>query len=200
MVLPENVDYVGWAAVKDLRGFDPEELADLFKSYGIRCRVYEGKLLTENNRTAERTINVLYDAKHYPKWFQVKQALKVAGKALLWYFGRLMCYAGQHEWTCDAFEGKKPAPGTDILEVLNGYAKMYCQYCGVESVPGWWKYKEKMEKYGICTLEEWNEAMNISVVEKKKAPKKSEAQNKKKKFKTESTEVALPLIQRKITW
>lgn len=136
MILLENVDYVGWAAVKGLRGFDPEELANLFKSSGIRSVVYKGQLLTEDSRTAERMINVLYDAKHHTKLYLVKQWLRKAGRAILWGFSRLMCCMGNHEWTCDAIEGKKidPAEMKDLSALLNGYAKMYCKYCKTESV------------------------------------------------------------------
>ena len=136
MILPENVNYVGWSEVKDLRGFDPDELADLFKSYGIKCEVYEGKLITENSRTAERTINLLYDAKHHPRLYRLKQLLKAASDAFFWFFHRyLLCYNNYHVWTSDAMEGKQPPPEDmrSAQDFLNGYAKMYCKYCKVES-------------------------------------------------------------------
>ena len=65
-------------------------------------------------------------------------------------------------------------------------------------VPGWWHYQKKMEKYGICTLEEWN--AELGKPEKNIAPNEMTPEFKKtdEKIVMKKTEVAAPRINRKI--
>ena len=48
---------------RDLQGFDPKELAELFKAYGIKCEPLRNSILIENAEEAKKIIKELKKAK-----------------------------------------------------------------------------------------------------------------------------------------
>lgn len=38
---------------------------------------------------------------------------------------KILCFLGEHKWTCDAEKGIEPIKGQDFRD----YATMYCDYC-----------------------------------------------------------------------
>lgn len=45
--------------VKDLKGFDPGDLAKLFKAYGVKCEPLKDSILVDNVKEAKRIIQML---------------------------------------------------------------------------------------------------------------------------------------------
>jgi hypothetical protein len=110
--------------ITELHGFDSQTLEDLLTNYGIRCEVLRDSIFVEDKAETERVLKLLV----------LLRELKKVGRSLSWCIGRLMCFFGYHEWTCDAEKGIKPTPEqSENLATHLKYAKMYCQYCGVES-------------------------------------------------------------------
>lgn len=132
MTLAENASLTGLKEITELHGFDSQTLKDLLTNYGIRCEVLRDSIFVEDKVEAEKVLKLLV-LKLIPMYRQ-RQLLKKVGRSLSWCVGRLMCFFGHHEWTCDAEQGIKPTPeqSKDLATFLK-YAKMYCRYCKVES-------------------------------------------------------------------
>lgn len=137
----ENASLTGLKEITELHGFDSQTLKDLLTNYGIRCEVLRDSIFVEDKAETERVLKLLVLSRDEPEkvlklipMYRQRQLLKKVGRSLSWCIGRLMCFFGSHEWTCDAEKGIKPTPEqSEDLATFLKYAKMYCQYCGVES-------------------------------------------------------------------
>jgi len=47
-------------------------------------------------------------------------------------FRKILCFMGDHDWTCKAEQGIKPTKGQSDMGIAGfwAYATMYCKHCG----------------------------------------------------------------------